>query len=84
MSALVREYLVDLTGSKDRPTGAQVGESEADRRARGIREAIDEITADGGGLRMADNLSRDELHDRDRARAEARGAATENEKRQRG
>ena len=67
-------------GSKDRPTGLQVGESEADRRARRIREVIDEITADDGGLRVADNLTRDELHDRDRARAEARKAATENER----
>ena len=84
VSALVREYLVDLTGSRDRPTGAQVGETEADRRARGIREVIDEITADGGGLRMAENLPRDQLHDRDRARAEAREASTESEKWRRG
>ena len=84
VSALVRDYLVDLTGSKDGPTVVHVGESDADRRAQRIREVIDEITANGGGLRMADNLSRNELHDRHRARGEAREAATEGEKRQTG
>lgn len=73
MSALVREYLLGLA----HPTKAPVGASEAERRARGIREVVEEITADGGGLRMADNLSREELYDRRRASAEARetGAA---------
>lgn len=78
------EYLVELTDRKDDvPSRASVGESEAERRVRGIRDAIAEITADGGGLRMAENLSREELYDRDRARDEARGAAAaENEKRE--
>lgn len=82
VSALVREYLVGLTDRKEGGDArAPVGESEAERRACGIREVIAEITADGGGLRMADNLSREELYDRDRARAEAReAAATANEK----
>ncbi|MYE22719.1 MAG: hypothetical protein F4Y01_02045 [Gammaproteobacteria bacterium] len=86
VSALVRGYLADLTDGKDDvPSRASVDESEAERRARGIRDAIAAIIADGGGLRMADNLSREELYDRDRARDEARqAAAAENEKRERG
>lgn len=42
-------------------------------RRRRLREVVDKITADGGGLRMAENLSREELYDRGRARAEAKG-----------
>ena len=78
-------YLVDLTDRKDDvPSRASVGESEAERRARGIRDAIAAIIADGGGLRTADSLSREELYNRDRARDEAReAAAVENEKRER-
>lgn len=73
VSALVRGYLAGLAGGKDdRRDKAEGRESEAERRARGIREVVDQITASGGGLRMADNLSREELYDRDRAREEAR------------
>ena len=51
------------------------GETESERRYRRLREVIEKIIANGGGLRMADNLSREELYDRDRARAEAQAAA---------
>ena len=50
-------------------------ETETERRRRMLRELIEKITANGGGLRMADNLPREELYDRARARAEAQAAA---------
>ena len=43
-------------------------ESARDRRSRLLDKAIGEVTADGGGLRMADNLPRDSLYDRDALR----------------
>ena len=64
VSALVRAYLAGLVGGKDdRPDMAAAGASEAERRAQGIREVVEQITASGGGLRMADNRSREELYD---------------------
>lgn len=60
------------------------GETEAERRYRMLREVIEKIIANGGGLRMADNLSREELYDRDRARAEAQAAAAKDEHLKRG
>ena len=52
-------------------------ETETERRRRMLRKVIEtrEITANGSGLRMADNLPREELYDRARARAEAQAAA---------
>ena len=87
VSALVRNYLRSLvSGARGDPTSTlQGGETETERRRRMLREVIAEITANGGGLRMADNLSREELYDRDRARAEAQAAAAaEDETRKRG
>ena len=77
VSALVRHYLRSLVSntSVDPMSTLQGGETESERRRRRLREVIEKITASGGGLRMADNLSRDELYDRDRARAEAQAAA---------
>ena len=43
-------------------------ESASDRRSRLLDEVIEEITADGGGLRMADTLPRESLYDRDALR----------------
>ena len=61
------------------------GETEAERRRRRLREVIADIRAASSGFRAADNLSREELYDRDRARAEAQAAtATEDEHRKRG
>ena len=45
-----------------------VPESAGERRSRLLDEVIAEITADGGGLRMADNLPRESLYDRDALR----------------
>ena len=87
VSALVRNYLKSLVA--DRAGGPASNEpdveTEAERRRRMLREVIEKITANGGGLRMADNLSREELYDRARARAEAQAAAAaENEDLKRG
>ncbi len=81
VSALVREFLASLA----HPAKAQAGASEAEHRARGIRETAEEVTANGGGLRMTDNLPREALYDRSRASAEAREAVgTPNVKPKRG
>lgn len=45
------------------------------RRARLLREAIEQIRRTRPGFRASDNLPREALYDRDRARAEARAAA---------
>ena len=77
VSALVRDFLKNLAA--DRVGGAAdngpVTEQEARRRRRMLHAVIEKITANGGGLRMADNLPREELYDRARARAEVKAAA---------
>ena len=61
VSALVRAYLMDLV---ERGTP----ESSFDRLRRLQDETLDAIHACGGGLRAADNLQRDTLHERDALR----------------
>ena len=74
MSALVRDFLRSLVGE----SGDQMRlETQVERRRRLLREVFADFEARGVGLRMADNLSREELYDRDRARAEAGEAAKE-------
>lgn len=77
VSALVRDFLKNLAADRVGGTAAerQDTETEVDRRRRMLHVVIEKITANGGGLRMADNLSREELYDRARARAEAKTAA---------
>ncbi|MXY23957.1 MAG: hypothetical protein F4Y45_05480 [Acidobacteria bacterium] len=45
-------------------------ETLLERRRRLLREVVADFEAQGVGLRSIDNLSRDELYDRDRAKAE--------------
>ena len=59
VSALVRDYLRTLAAAQ---AGGEPGETSAERRSRLLREVIEKITANGGGLRMADNLSREDLY----------------------
>ncbi len=67
VSALVRDYLRSLaSGSRD-------AEKEAERRRELMRQVFQDFDARGVGLRMSDNLTREELYDRARARAEAEG-----------
>ena len=87
VSALVRDYLKNLVEDRaDRTADRRLqAETEVEWRRRMLREVIEKITANGGGLRMADNLSREELYDRARARAEAQAAAdAEDQARKRG
>ena len=66
VSALVRSYLMSLVqGNADE---SQKVETESQRRRRLITEVLGDIHACGGGLRMADNLPRDDLYDRDALR----------------
>ena len=79
VSAVVRGYLRSLASNRpgDAESDSSTTETEKERRARVLDQVIAEITADGGGLRMADNLSREELYDRGRAGAEASAADRE-------
>ena len=61
VSALVRAYLSDL-GEHGAP------ESRFDRLRRLQDETLEAIRSRGGGLRAADNLPRDALHQRDALR----------------
>lgn len=72
VSALVRDFLNCLAGKSVDAVGL---ETVAMRRRRLLAEVFSELDAGREGFRAADNLSRDELHDRGRARAEAAVAA---------
>jgi len=58
VSALVRKSLEELA----------VEETEFERGLRSERETVKAIWKRGGGLRASDNLSREELHNRDAVR----------------
>lgn len=57
ISEMVREYLTGMT--RDRASGPTFEELEKDQD-----ELIESILKEGGGLRPSENLSRDELHNR--------------------
>ena len=65
LSALVRAYLRSLCVESAEETRA---ESEGERRGRLLREVVSDFDARGVGLRMSENLSREELYDREAAR----------------
>ena len=75
VSALVRNYLRALAGdqSKESVTMEQAREREFERRRQLMGEVIDDIRATRSGFRAVDNLTREELYDRARARAEVTG-----------
>ncbi len=77
VSALVRGYLKSLVSDRTDGTVAMVRgeETEAQRRRRMLDEVLADFDARGVGLNMTDNLPREELYDRTRARAEAQAAA---------
>lgn len=70
VAELVRQYLTDFA--------ADAKESERERSSS-MREVIAKIRSNGGGLRMEDNLTREELYDCVAARS-----AIEDAKRERG
>ncbi len=61
VSALVRSFLVALAQG-------QMGETEFERLERLQEETLAGIRARGAGLRAADNVARDALHERDAIR----------------
>ena len=65
VSALVRDYLRSLEPQEADGAVADEPHSETplERRIRLMNEVIEDITANGGGLRMSENLTRDELYD---------------------
>ena len=70
VSALVRGYLGALVGTGAEGTAESVEpqDDEFERRRRLMNNVIEEITANGGGLQMADNLPREALYDPDALR----------------
>ena len=72
VSALVRGFLEGLVG--DRADGARA-ETKEERRRRLLEEVLADFEARGVGVSVAGNLSRDELYDRVRARADGAEAA---------
>lgn len=76
VSALVRRYLRSLASGEDGSAGGTSGadkqfETPLERRRRCLNEVFEDFDARGVRLRMSDNLTREELYDRDRARQEA-------------
>ena len=63
VSALVRGYLKGMVAEPVDESRTRVNDSETalQRRRRRLKEVIDEITANGGGLRMEENLPREAL-----------------------
>lgn len=70
VSALVRDFLRRVARGSAVPEGLgrMPVESETDRRRRLLRAAVADITAEGGGLDMADNLSREAIYERSASR----------------
>ncbi|MDD9996085.1 MAG: hypothetical protein OXS35_10150 [Dehalococcoidia bacterium] len=73
VSALVRMYLRRLVKGDAGATahGSADAVPEAKLRRRDLDDVLTDFAARGVGLRTSDNLSREELYDRDRARTEA-------------
>ncbi len=75
VSALVRRYLRSLASGEADPAGGAAGadrqfETPLQRRRRHLNEVFEDFDARGVGLRMSENLTREELYDRDGARTE--------------
>ena len=66
VSALVRRYLRSLaTGEAD---ADRQFETPLQRRRRRLNEVFEDFDARGVGLKMSENLTREELYDRDGAK----------------
>lgn len=76
VSALVRRYLRSFAAGEADPVGSTAGadrqfRAPLERRRRQLNEVFEDFDARRVGLRMSENLTREELYDRDGARAEA-------------
>ena len=70
MSALVRVLLHRLAAEPPMNELPKLeAETPEEQRRRLIQEAIAEITANSGGLRMSENLTREALYDRNALRS---------------
>ena len=74
VSALVRNYLRTLAvdQAKDPMAMEQAHKNEFELRRQLMGEVIEDIRATRSGFRAADNLPREQLYDRARARAETK------------
>ena len=69
VSALVRTYLNRLvTEPVEEKVTEEESETPLERRRRLLREVFADFDARGVGIRMSENISRDELYDRDALR----------------
>ena len=65
VSALVRTYLNRLVAEPlEEKVTEEESETHLESRRRLLREVIEDFDARGIGLRMSENLTRDELYDR--------------------
>ena len=74
----MRDYLKDLAeddGTGETTSGSRDAEKETEHRRELMRQVFQDFEARGVGLRMSENLTREELYDRTRAGAEAQAAA---------
>ena len=63
MSGFLKSFVQDDGGGSD--GGGRAEETELERRRRLLNEVFADFDARGVGLRMADNLPREALNDRD-------------------
>ena len=78
VSALVRGFLTRLAGGRAEESSNldRTKKDEIEQRRQLMNEVIEDIRATGKGFRAFDNLSREELYDRTKARAEGQKAVT--------
>ena len=65
VSAIVRGHILDLLNGR---TEEDTEETEPEWRRRRLKEVLDEFQRKGIGLSMEDNLTRDELYQRNASR----------------
>lgn len=63
VSALVREYLRGLSAQRGADKDSNDGKSEIEHHRSRMNEVLADFDAKGVGLRMSENLSREDLYD---------------------
>ena len=84
VSALVIDYLRSLANGNVNvpPSSNRTDVNEPRHPHQRLRDSIEEIRVKNSGFRASDNLPREELYDRSRARAEALESANARRRRQ--